>query len=96
MTTDNEATDGEAGGAEQKEGTERPKWDNKVQYLLTCIGFAVGLGNVWRFPYLCQIYGGGKRISFTMCFFMLTQKAKLGSWAKIWLFTWFSTSRNIF
>ncbi|XP_077151332.1 sodium-dependent neutral amino acid transporter SLC6A17 [Ranitomeya variabilis] len=38
---------------------DRPAWNNKLQYILAQIGYSVGLGNVWRFPYLCQKNGGG-------------------------------------
>lgn len=41
----------------------RPAWNNKLEYILAQVGFSVGLGNVWRFPYLCQKNGGGKKIS---------------------------------
>lgn len=44
---------------ETEEAGDRPKWDNKAQYILTCVGFCIGIGNVWRFPYLCQSHGGG-------------------------------------
>ncbi|XP_034979917.1 sodium-dependent neutral amino acid transporter SLC6A17 [Zootoca vivipara] len=40
-------------------GEDRPAWNNKLQYILAQIGYSVGLGNVWRFPYLCQKNGGG-------------------------------------
>ena len=37
----------------------RSEWGHKIEFILASIGLAVGLGNVWRFPYLLQKNGGG-------------------------------------
>ena len=52
----------EALGVEEggKDSGSRDEWGNSLQFFFTVLGFCVGLGNIWRFPYLCQANGGGE------------------------------------
>lgn len=62
----------------------RSKWGSKLGFILATAGSAIGLGNIWRFPYLAGQYGGGVFLLTYLCcviflgYFMLTAKLAFG------------------
>lgn len=64
--------------------SKRSKWSGQLAFVLAAAASAVGLGNLWRFPYLAGKYGGGVFIaaylglSLTLGFVLLVTEIALG------------------
>ena len=88
--------------SENTEGT-RAVYARQAELIFSLIGYAVGVGNVWRFPYLTYTYGGGAFLipyGLSLLFMgvplfvlelgmgQLTRRGTLGMWTKIGLPRW--------
>lgn len=57
-TTDTTGT-AAAAAEPSKVQADRGNWGNDIEFLMSCIAMSVGLGNIWRFPFIALENGGG-------------------------------------
>ena len=67
---------------------ERGSFSGKIGFVLSAAGASVGLGNIWRFPYLCAKYGGGIfllvyiLLALTFGYTMIVAETAIGRYTK--------------
>ena len=68
--------------------TKRSSFSGKIGFVLSAAGASVGLGNIWRFPYLAARYGGGMfllvyiLLALTFGYTMIIAETALGRMTK--------------
>mgnify|MGYP002423873983 CR=1 FL=1 len=50
---------------------EREKLGSRLGFIFLSAGCAIGIGNVWRFPYITGLYGGGVFVLFYLFFLVI-------------------------
>ena len=50
---------------------EREKFGSRLGFILVSAGCAIGIGNVWKFPYICGMYGGAAFILMYLVFLVV-------------------------
>ncbi len=50
---------------------DRGKWGSRLGFILAAAGSAVGLGNIWKFPYITGVYGGGAFVLIYLIFIFI-------------------------
>ncbi|CAF0892953.1 unnamed protein product [Brachionus calyciflorus] len=95
---------------EEEDDEERANWTGKLDFFLSALSYSVGLGAVWRFPYLCYKSGGGAFLIPFFIFMILigvpimylelsvgqfTSRGPILSWVMVPLFKGVGISMNI-
>ncbi len=57
--TDRETQNGTADVGRSQSSQQRGMWSGRIGFVLAASGSAIGLGNIWKFPYITGVYGGG-------------------------------------
>ena len=50
---------------------KRENFQSRLGFLLVSAGCAIGIGNVWKFPYITGLYGGGVFVLFYLLFLVI-------------------------
>ncbi|XP_046570767.1 sodium- and chloride-dependent creatine transporter 1-like, partial [Haliotis rubra] len=59
-------------GTQADPKSTRGQWSSRLDYIMSMIGYCVGFGNLWRFPYICNRNGGGAFLIPFIIFLIIT------------------------